>query len=190
VARRIAVVPQVYEAAFPFRVREIVALGRTAHLGPLGAPSARDARAIDRALAELGLAALAERRIDRISGGERQRAILGMALAQEPEVLLLDEPTLHLDPPAQRETLALVRGLVRARALVAVAVLHDLNLAATFGDRIVGLRAGKVLRDGPPDEVIRPENLAALFGPGLVVGQHDGRPFVLPSVTLESDRAS
>src|SRR5260370_18459086 len=98
VDRRVAVVPQVFETLFPFTVREIVALGRTARLGAFGSLGSADLRAIDRALAELGSTALADRRIDRISGGERQRAVLAMALAQETHALWLHEPPPHLHP--------------------------------------------------------------------------------------------
>src|SRR5262249_6286255 len=102
IARRVAVVPQVFETLFPFTVREVVALGRTARLGALGVLGRDDARAVMRALEDLAATDLADRRIDRVSGGERQRAVLAMALAQESEVLLLDEPTAHLDPAHQR----------------------------------------------------------------------------------------
>src|SRR5206468_5329170 len=139
VARRIAVVPQIFDTLFPFTVREVVALGRTARLGAFGRASADDLAAVDRAIGELELEALAGRRIDRLSGGERQRAVLAMALAQETAVLLLDEPTVHLDPGHQLATLELLRELARRRQLAVGAVLHDLNLASTFATRIVAL---------------------------------------------------
>src|SRR5205814_1356064 len=130
VARRIAVVPQIFDTLFPFTVREVVALGRTARLGAFGRASADDVAAVERAIDELELGALAGRRIDRLSGGERQRAVLAMALAQETAVLLLDEPTVHLDPGHQPATLELLRELARRRQLAVGAVLHDLNLAS------------------------------------------------------------
>jgi iron complex transport system ATP-binding protein len=180
IARQIAVVPQVFETLFPFTVREIVALGRTSRLGPLGTLGADDARAVARALDDLDAAGLAERRIDRVSGGERQRAVLAMALAQEAGVLLLDEPTAHLDPTHQRATLERVAALARARGLAVVAVLHDLNLAAAFASRVVLLADGAVVRDGEPRTVITAELVSAVFGAGLRVVMHDGRPFVIP----------
>jgi iron complex transport system ATP-binding protein len=180
IARHVAVVPQVFETLFPFTVREIVALGRTSRLGPLGTLGAGDARAVDRALDEIGATDLAERRIDRVSGGERQRAVLAMALAQEAGVLLLDEPTAHLDPTHQRGTLERVATLARVRGLAVVAVLHDLNLAAAFATRVVLLADGAVVRDGDPRQVITAELVSAVFGPGLRVVAHDGRPFVIP----------
>jgi iron complex transport system ATP-binding protein len=189
VARHIAVVPQVFETLFPFTVREIVALGRTSRLGALATLGSEDARAVARALDDIGAADLADRRIDRVSGGERQRAVLAMALAQEAGVLLLDEPTAHLDPAHQRATLERVVTLARARGLAVVAVLHDLNLAAAFASRVVLLADGAVVRDGAPGRVITPELVAAVFGPGLRVVAHDGRPFVFPEPPAALERA-
>ena len=180
IARHIAVVPQVFETLFPFTVREIVALGRTSRLGPLGTLGSEDARAVMRALDDIGATDLADRRIDRVSGGERQRAVLAMALAQEAGVLLLDEPTAHLDPAHQRATLDRVATLARVRGLAVVAVLHDLNLAAAFASRVVLLADGAVVRDGEPREVITGELVASVFGPGLRVVAIEGRPFVIP----------
>lgn len=179
-ARHIAVVPQIFETLFPFTVREIVALGRTSRLGPLGTLGSDDARAVARALDDIGASDLADRRIDRVSGGERQRAVLAMALAQEAGVLLLDEPTAHLDPAHQRATLDRVATLARVRGLAVVAVLHDLNLAATFASRVVLLEDGAVVRDGEPSQVITAELVAKVFGPGLRVVTYEGRPFVIP----------
>lgn len=180
IARRVAVVPQAFETIFPFTVREVVALGRTARLGLLALPGRVDAAAVDRAIAELDLGALADRSLDALSGGERQRAVLAMALAQDGDVLLLDEPTVHLDPAHQRATLELVSRLARARGLVALAVLHDLNLAAALCDRVVALARGRVVADGPPIGVLDAPTVAAVFGPGLDVGTRGGVPFVLP----------
>ena len=180
VARRIAVVPQVFETLFPFTVREIVALGRTARLGPIGLLGSDDAAAVTRALEELSSSELADRRIDRISGGERQRAVLAMALAQETDVLLLDEPTAHLDPAHQHATLEHLARLARDRRLAVVAVLHDLNLASALASRAVVLADGAVVRDGDPREVITAQLVREVFGAGLSVVTHGGRPFVLP----------
>ncbi len=179
-ARRIAVVPQTSDTIFPFTVREIVALGRTARLGPLGIATADDVHAVERALDELELVPIAERRIDLVSGGERQRAVLAMALAQETDVLLLDEPTAHLDPAHQRSTLALIRALARSRSVAVIAVLHDLNLAARLADRVVVLAAGRVAADGAPLQVVTADTVASAFGGGLAVDVREGVPFVLP----------
>ena len=181
-ARRIAVVPQIFDTLFPFTVREVVALGRTARLGAFGRASAADVAAVDRAIDELDLDHLASRRIDRLSGGERQRAVLAMALAQETAVLLLDEPTVHLDPAHQIATLRLLRTLVAERALAVCAVLHDLNLASTFASRIVAIADGRIARDGAPKEVLSADLVRAVFGDALEVVGRDGHPAVLPRV--------
>src|SRR5438094_923276 len=136
IARRIAVVPQVFDTLFPFSVREVVGLGRTARLGILGRASAADRAAVARAMRELDLDSLETRPIDALSGGERQRALLAMALAQESDVLLLDEPTAHLDPAHQPATLDLLRRLPAERGLVVVAVLHALHLASAPASRV------------------------------------------------------
>lgn len=186
VAHRIAMVPQIFDTLFPFTVREVVALGRTARLGAFGRASADDAAAVDRAIDELELGPLASRRIDRLSGGERQRAVLAMALAQETEVLLLDEPTVHLDPAHQIATLALIRALAARRELAVCAVLHDLNLASSFASRIVVIADGRVAREGSPAEVLRADLVRAVFGDGLEVVARDGHPAVLPRVATRS----
>ena len=180
VARSIAVVPQIFDTLFPFTVREVVALGRTARLGAFGRASADDVAAVDRAIDELELGALASRRIDRLSGGERQRAVLAMALAQETAVLLLDEPTVHLDPAHQLATLELLRELAARRQLAVCAVLHDLNLASAFASRIAAIADGRIVHEGTPLEVIHPDLVTAVFGDGLEVVARDGHPAVLP----------
>jgi iron complex transport system ATP-binding protein len=189
-ARRIAVVPQVFETLFPFTVREIVALGRTSHVGLLGVFGPDDARAVDQAIADLALSDLASRRIDRISGGERQRALLAMALAQEAEVLLLDEPTAHLDPAHQRATLEHTARIARERGLAVIAVLHDLNLASAMATRVVVMERGTIIRDGAAREVLTPDLVLGVFGGGLSVVMHDGVPYVLPTPDRPTGRVS
>ncbi len=180
IARRIAVVPQVSETMFPFTLREIVALGRTARLSRLGTAHACDAAAIQRALALTGLLALADSRIDRVSGGERQRAVLAMALAQETDVLLLDEPTTHLDPSHQRAILAHVRELAVRAGMLVIAVLHDLTLASAFASRVLVIHGGRIARDGPPGEALDGATVAEVFGPGLEVMRDADRVLVVP----------
>jgi iron complex transport system ATP-binding protein len=181
-ARRIAVVPQIFDTLFPFSVREVVSLGRTARLGLFGGSSRADTAAVERAIADLDLADLASRRIDRLSGGERQRAVLAMALAQETDVLLLDEPTVHLDPAHQVAMLRLVRELACARGLAVAAVLHDLNLAASMATRIAVIADGRVVCDASPETVMNADLIRDVFGSGLSVGRLDGRPVVVPAL--------
>jgi iron complex transport system ATP-binding protein len=180
IAQRIAVVPQVFDTLFPFTVGEVVMLGRTARLRPFAGPDRDDRAAVARALELLELRDLAGRRVDTLSGGERQRAVLAMALAQETDVLLLDEPTVHLDPAHQRATLALVRDLARTRGLAALAVLHDLNLASALADRIVVVAGGVVVADGTPGAVLTQSTVERVFGAGLRVLEDRTPPAVLP----------
>ncbi|MDP9253024.1 MAG: ABC transporter ATP-binding protein, partial [Chloroflexota bacterium] len=119
---------------------------------------------------------------------ERQRAVLAMALAQEAGVLLLDEPTAHLDPAHQRATLDRVATLARVRGLAVVAVLHDLNLAAAFASRVVLLADGVVVREGDVGDVITPNLIEQVFGAGLRVVSNDGRPFVIPEPASTGER--
>lgn len=179
-ARRIAVVPQTFAIPFAFTVREIVALGRTAYVGPFGRLSLHDRAAIDRALADAEGAALADRPFAELSGGERQRAVLAMALAQEADVLLLDEPTVHLDPVHQRAMLARLGRIAREGVKICVAVLHDLNLAAALCDRIVVVDQGRIVADGTPTAVLTQSLIDRVFGPGLHVIADRVPPAVIP----------
>jgi iron complex transport system ATP-binding protein len=161
-ARRVAVLPQHLDLPAGFRVAEIVEMGRAPHAQRLIGASPGDAAAVERALREADAVELAERPVDELSGGERQRVLVAMALAQEPELLLLDEPTLHLDLAHQLGILQTVRRLCRG-GLAAVAVLHDLPLAR-LADRVAVLDAGRIRADGPPDEVLTPELVRSVFG--------------------------
>jgi iron complex transport system ATP-binding protein len=178
-ATRIAVVPQTFDTLFPFTVREIVALGRSARLGLFARPSPADAVAVARAIAEQDLDRLVDRRLDALSGGERQRVVLAMALAQEARVLLLDEPTAHLDPAHQVGTVRRVAELAQSRGVITLAVLHDLNLAA-LADRVVVMDAGRIVADGVPSVALAADVVATIFGAGLLVAQVSGRTVVLP----------
>jgi iron complex transport system ATP-binding protein len=162
IARRIAFVPQDVRSDFAFTVRELVAMGRTPHLGRFRPEGPVDVQAIDRALAATETTALAERVVSDLSGGERQRVHLARALAQDTTVLLLDEPTANLDVEHQLQILGLVEKLVDG-GKAAVVALHDLSLAARFADRIVVLAQGGVAASGNPAEVITEETLRRCF---------------------------
>jgi iron complex transport system ATP-binding protein len=178
-AARIAVVPQTFDTLFPFTVREIVALGRSARLGLFARPTASDAAAVARAIDAQDLGPLVDRRLDALSGGERQRVVLAMALAQEADVLLLDEPTAHLDPAHQIGIVRRAAELARSRGVIALAVLHDLNLAG-LADRVVVLDAGRIVGDGPAATALTSDLVGRVFGEGLAVAQVGGRTVVLP----------
>jgi len=163
-ARRIAYVPQVRPAEVPLTVREVVLLGRFPYLARLQlAPSALDHRAVENALAAVGIEALAERPLDELSGGERQMAWIAAALAQESEVLILDEPTTHLDPRHQRDVAGLLLRLHRESGATIVLATHDLELAGLLGDRVLALSAGRAFALGAPGEVLAAGPLAVLF---------------------------
>jgi iron complex transport system ATP-binding protein len=179
-ARVLAVVPQGEEVAFPLRVEETVMLGRYARLGPFAAPGAADRAAVADALSRCDVAAFAGRTIDSLSGGEWQRVRLARALAQEPRVLVLDEPTTSLDVRHEMELFELVRRLVDG-GLAGLVITHHINLAARFADRMILLSAGRAAAEGPPAEVLRRETLREVFRwPVAVTTWCDGSPQVVP----------
>lgn len=162
-ARLVAVLPQAEPLAYDVPVRDVIELGRYSHVGLLGRLRAEDLAAIARAVDRAAVGTLLDRGINELSSGERQRALLARALAQDAALLLLDEPTAHLDPGRQLEMLGMLRRAVDEGAFGALAVLHDLNLAGRFADRLVLLRRGGVVAVGAPRDVLRPELLATAF---------------------------
>ncbi len=162
-ARSIGFVPQNETQAWPLAVEDIVALGRAPHRGWLLPLSPEDWAVVERALALTNLTALRKRPIDKLSGGERQRVVIARALAQEPRVLLLDEPTANLDIHHQIQLLDLVKRLVRGGALTAIIAIHDLALAARYCDRLILLHEGRGFAAGPPEAVLTPRNLREVF---------------------------
>jgi len=179
-AREIAMVPQDVQVAFPFRAGEVVLMGRSPHLGAFGYESRADVERAREAMERVGIAALADRSILELSGGERQLVLIARALAQDPEVLLLDEPTAHLDLRHRIQVLALVREFA-AGGRSALVVSHDLTLAARTCDRIGLLAAGGLLAVGRPREVLSRENLRTAFDiEAEVITAPDGSPLVVP----------
>ena len=164
IARRVAVVPQQVNLPFAMRVAELVALGRIPHEDPLRGLGPADRNAVARAIERVGIAALADRDARQLSLGERQLALLATALAQEAPVLLLDEPTVHLDLRHQVAIMELLSGLPARDGTTVVAVLHDLHLAAHFFPRVVVLDAGRLVADGPPAEVLTKGLVRDVFG--------------------------
>jgi iron complex transport system ATP-binding protein len=163
-ARLVAFVEQSAMTEERLTVRDVVALGRIPHEASWqSAPSPEDAAIIDMALAETGMTGFATRRFDTLSGGEQQRVHLARALAQQPRLLLLDEPTSHLDIRGQLQLLALLRRKA-AQGMTVVLALHDLNLAARFCDHLVVLADGALAAEGVPREVLTPELLASVYG--------------------------
>lgn len=181
-ARRLAWVPQEESARDDVPLLEYVLYGRYARLGPLEGDSSADRSAARSILTELDLADRAGDGILSLSGGERQRAVLARALVQESPVLLLDEPTSHLDIGHQLDLLDRVRGLTRKGRVTVLAALHDLNLAARFADRIVVLSRGRKVADGPPASVLSEELLERVWGV-IAELRHEprtGTPYLVP----------
>jgi iron complex transport system ATP-binding protein len=164
IARRIAVLPQTSELPAGMSVAEVVGLGRIPHARSLFSTDAADAESVAAALRDVDAGELAERAVTRLSGGERQRVLLALALAQEPELLLLDEPTLHLDLAHQLALVALLARLRARRRLTVVAVLHDLNLATSFADRVVLVRDGRLEEAGTRAAPMSAAAAARAFG--------------------------
>ncbi len=181
VARSVAVVPQQFYIPFAFTVGEVVMLGRIPFIRALAGETAADRDAVSAAVAVVGIDELVERRFDELSGGERQKVILAMALAQQPRLLLLDEPTLHLDITHQIEILELVRSLNAEQGITVIAAMHDLNLASLYFDRLVVLKEGRLLADGTPAEVLTEEMLGDAFSASVRVEQHPvtGAPHIV-----------
>lgn len=162
-AREVAWVPQGLESVEGFSGLELVLMGRSPHQGLWGLSSARDVALAQQVLEELGVKDLAERSADALSGGERRMLLLARALVQQPSLLLLDEPTAFLDLHHQVTALSRLAARVK-EGLGAVAVLHDVNLAAAFATHALLLREGQVLQQGPVEEVLRQESLEVLYG--------------------------
>jgi iron complex transport system ATP-binding protein len=185
-AKQLAVVPQDTPVSFPFRVIEVVLMGRSPHLGVLGFESRADIALARDVMERVGIEDFANRSILDLSGGERQLVLIARALTQQPKILLLDEPTAHLDIAHRVAVLDLVRDFARD-GRSALVVSHDLSLSARASDRLALLAEGRVLDCGTPAEVLTPENLAATFGISAdVIQAPDGSPLVVPrSATSE-----
>lgn len=178
-ARLISVLPQHPVAPAGVTVREAVAWARSPHVGRLARPGPDDLQAVDEALEQTGALDLADRTIEALSGGERQRVLIARALAQQPRLLLLDEPTAHLDLGRQIEIMELLRSLA-VRGLTAVAAIHDLNLASSFCDRMALLSQGRLLASGRPADVVVPDLVREAYGVGATVrlDARTGRPYL------------
>ena len=181
-AKLIAVVPQEHDPPFPYTVFDIVLMGRASHIPFFAAPSARDAAAAGTALDRIGIGALRDRPYTKISGGERQLVLIARAIAQEALLLLLDEPTSHLDFRNQILVLEKVRGLVREKELTVLMTLHDPNLAMQFSDHVVMIDDGCILAQGPPAEVLTAENLKRMYALDVSVIRYNGTHIIHPEV--------
>jgi iron complex transport system ATP-binding protein len=179
-ARTVGVVTQREDNLFPQRVRDTVLLGRYPHLSPWGAERAEDHAAVARALERCDVRHLADRWIWTLSGGEYQRVRLARALAQEPRLLVLDEPTANLDVRHEMELFELMRALADRDGLAVVLITHHVNLAARFADRALLLSAGQPAGDGPPAAVLTRETVERVFAWPVTIAPFEGHPQVIP----------
>jgi iron complex transport system ATP-binding protein len=182
-ARRLAVVPQMIHLPEAYTVAEIVLMGRSPYLSLWAGESRHDCEVAWAAMQATRVDELSERRVGELSGGEQQRVVLARALAQEPQALLLDEPTAHLDLKHQVGVLELVRGLAQERDLIVLMTLHDLNQAALYADRVALLQQGQIVAQGDANDVFRGDVLSRVYGVAVTVSRHPLRdvPVVLPS---------
>jgi iron complex transport system ATP-binding protein len=185
-ARSVAVIPQQVDSAFRFSVLETVLMGRYAHLGRLRLETERDYEVARRCLQQTGMLDLAGRDIVQLSGGERQRAFIARALAQETRLLLLDEPTAHLDLRHQVELMNLIAELNRQEGLGILVALHDVNLAARYCRRLLLLHEGTAVAQGAPRDVITERNLQLAYGTRVRIAE-DGESGA-PQVTILSEK--
>jgi len=172
IAKRIAVVAQETHLLFPFSVLETVLMGRSPYLGQLMFESEKDLEIAKKAMEWTNILPFSERPMDELSGGERKRVFIARALAQEPEVFLLDEPTANLDIHHQIDFLDLILTLNRERGLTIVMASHDMNIASEFCDRLILLRGGRIYKMGTPEEVITKENIESVYGCKVWIDQN------------------
>ena len=171
-AQTIAFVPQLTQLDFPFSVKEVVLMGRSPYLGMLGLEQEKDLTIAKQALTFTDVGHLAHRKLDQLSGGEQQRVFIAKAICQEPEIILLDEPTSSLDLAHQTRLMDLMEKLKNEKGITVVMVSHDVNLAAMYGDRLLLLNKGEIVELGNPNEVLTFQTLEQVYGCTLLVDEN------------------
>ncbi len=178
VAKIIAYVPQTIQHSFPVTVFDVVLLGRRPYLN--WGPSAKDIETVAKVLSSIELENLALRNFNELSGGEKQKVIIARALAQQPKILLLDEPTSNLDIKHQIKVLNMVRKIAKNKGLIVIMAIHDLNLASRFSDKFCFIKDGRIYDFGEPEKVITQENIKAVYGVNTLINWNGNKPYVIP----------
>jgi iron complex transport system ATP-binding protein len=189
-AKQISTIPQFFEVPFSFTVEEFILMGRYPHRGRLEPLKSYDFKIAEEVIALFDITPYRKRRVSSLSGGELQRVVLAQGLAQEPELLLLDEPTSHLDIGHQIRIMDLIRSLNKQKGLTVIAILHDLNLASYYCDTLVLLKEGKIFTSGPTENVLTYQNIEHVYDTTVVVEKDpvSQRPhvFLVPSQALDA----
>ena len=187
IARTISVVPQGVEAGFQFPVAEFVALGRIPHLKPFRGETDADRSIVAWAMEATGITSMADRYFGELSGGERQRAVIAQALAQQPRLLLLDEPASFLDIAQEAEIFNLVKKLNRQYNIAVMVVLHDLNLASRYCDSAILLHHGTVFAQGAPPDILTPEKIRDVYHTEVETLYYKGAKYIVPVVPRQEE---
>lgn len=184
VARNLGYVPQNAPRTFPVTVFDAVLMGRRPHLS--WSSGEKDRKRVVDALKQMDIEHLALRDFNELSGGEQQRVLIARALAQEADILLLDEPTSNLDIRHQLEVMEIMKQLVTEKSLSSVIAIHDLNLASRYADRVVMMKKGQVFASGDPAQVFTPDNIASVYGVETIVERKNGSLFIIPQKPVAS----
>ncbi len=183
-ARKIAVVPQSFDVLFPFTAKDVVLMGRWSHLKPLAYESKKDLEITQEAMELTDCLAFQDRFVTELSGGEKERVLLARALAQQAQILLLDEPTTHLDIQHQVEIFKLLKSLHIQKKLTIITVLHDLNFAGQACEKILLLQKGKAAKFGPSEEILSEQNISEVFNASIDVIRRDNQHYYLPKMNF------
>ena len=177
-AKKIGYIPQSSSQIFPATVFDTVLMGRRPHVG--WRSSEKDTEKVLEILQMLDIEEFAMRDINELSGGQQQKVFIARALTQEPDVLLLDEPTSNLDIRHQLEVMDIIKNIVREKGISAIMAIHDLNLGSRYADRIIMMNRGKIFAAGDPASVLTSENIKHVYSVEVKVNNHDGRPYIVP----------